>query len=252
MRYITSKENKIYKEAKRLLTHSHRVKNNLFLAEGVRIVTDAIKSNAAKYVILSESYAGMQPEISTFFFSDRLFSEISDTQNSQGIIAVCGIEKKAFNNIDGNLLLICDGISDPGNLGTMIRTAESAGVSGVVLLKGCVDVYNPKTVRSTMGSVFRVPLYNIETHELSKLTEYDIIAAQPQNAQSLYDTSFNEKTALVIGSEAHGISAEAQQFVKRHIKIPMGGKATSLNAGIAAGIILYEIYRQTAAEGKTL
>ncbi|MCK9478745.1 MAG: RNA methyltransferase [Firmicutes bacterium] len=244
MRYISSKENKIYKEAKKLLSHFGRAKSGLFLAEGKRITDDAIQSGAVNHIIISESYTGEIPDILTYRFPDKLFSDISDTKSSQGIVAVCSAQSKSASDISGNLLLICDGISDPGNLGTMIRTAECAYFDGVVLLKGCVDAYSPKTVRSTMGSIFRIPIYRIETYQLDMLADYDIAAAMLEDAKNLFDTAFQEKTAIIIGNEAHGLSAEVVSFANKRIKIPMRKGVSSLNAGVAAGIILYEVYRQ--------
>ncbi|NLB80822.1 MAG: RNA methyltransferase, partial [Clostridiaceae bacterium] len=227
MMYITSAENKIYKQAKKLLTNAYRAKTGLFLAEGERIVSDATHSGAINHVIVSQSYNGQIPQTLTYHFSDSLFSAISETQHSQGIIAVCNRKTESIDNTEASLLLICDGVCDPGNLGTIIRTAECAGAGGVVLLTGCVDAYNPKVVRATMGSIFRVPLFSMDVDGLSALCHYDIVAATLGGAQNLFDSSFKGKTAVIIGNEAHGISPAVLRYANKAIKIPMCGSASS-------------------------
>jgi len=112
------------------------------------------------------------------------------------------------------------------------------------MLAGCVDVYNPKTVRSTMGSIFRIPLYFAEAQDLAMLSNYDIVVAMLNDACDLYEAQFGNKVAIVIGSEAHGVCVEVASCATKKIKIPMCGKAESLNASVAGGIIMYEIFRR--------
>lgn len=248
IKYITSPENKIYKETKKLLMRSQRMKQGLFIAEGERIVRDALESNCVEYVIINDKYdkieSEMQTEIPVYKLTDKLFESISDTKTTQGIAAVCRINKPQNDDIKGEMLMICDGVSDPGNIGTIIRTAECAGASGVILMGNCADPYNPKTVRSTMGSIFRIPIYDFETDDLSRLTEYDIVAAMLKNSDDLYDMSFGKKTAVIVGNEAHGVSDAVAQYAGRRVRIPMKDGAESLNAAVAAGLIMYEVYRQ--------
>jgi TrmH family RNA methyltransferase len=250
MRYITSPANTIYKQTKKLLQHSNREKSGLFIAEGERIVKDALHSACARYILINESYKGnFETDLPFYRLPDKLFSGISDTRTTQGIIAVCTAGKVALNDLEDGLILICDGISDPGNLGTMIRTAECAGAGGVLLVNDCADVYSPKTVRSTMGSIFRIPVCKCSVAELGGLRGYDIAAAVPEGADNLYNTRFKRKTAVLIGNEAHGISKEALFFANKRVTIPMAKGAESLNAAVAAGIIMYEAYRQNSAGG---
>ncbi|OQB12223.1 MAG: putative TrmH family tRNA/rRNA methyltransferase [Firmicutes bacterium ADurb.Bin193] len=244
MKYITSPANKLFKDTKKLLTHSGRVSQGLFIAEGARIANEAVLSGSAEYFIINESFGEMQSDIPVYVLSDRLFESISDTKTTQGIAAVCRIQKRNKKEIKGGMLVACDGVSDPGNLGTIIRTAECAGAAGVVLMGNCADPYSPKTVRSTMGSIFRMPLYYMSAIELSSLPDYTVVAAMTDGATDLYEAEFKANTAMIIGSEAHGVSREAASVAHLRVKIPMRGGAESLNAAVAAGVIMYEIARR--------
>jgi len=246
MKLITSSENKIYKETKKLLLHSGRTRQGLFIAEGERIVADALKSGSVRHLIINEEYKGKAEEqTEAYCFSKKLFEGVSDTKTTQGILAVCEMKDYKPEDLLGGMIVICDGVADPGNLGTIIRTAECTGAGGVFLLGGCADPYNPKTVRSTMGSIFRIPVCRIETEGLSLLKDYDIAAAVLDGSKDLYDVSFDKKTAIIIGSEAHGVSGTAADYANLRLKIPMCGSAESLNASVAAGVIMYEVFRQT-------
>ncbi len=245
MKHITSSENKLYKETKKLLQHTHRAKAGLFIAEGERLVADALQGGGVRYVFVSESYGGTQGGFEpAYCLPDRLFAGISDTKTTQGIAAVCEIRTVDVQDVPQGLLVVCDGVADPGNLGAIIRTAECAGAVAVLLLDGCADPYNPKTVRATMGSIFRIPVCRTGTTTLGSLKGYDIAAAVLDGSRNLYDITFGKNTAVIIGSEAHGVSDEAAAYAGIRLKIPMSGGAESLNASVAAGVILYEIHRQ--------
>ena len=135
---ITSTENKIYKQTKKLLNRSERNKTKLFIAEGQRIVEDAVSANVAEYIFVSDNYSGTEYDLPVYKVSDKMFAALSDTETTQGIIAVCRMTDYNIEETACDTLLVCDGVSDPGNLGTLIRTAECSGVGGVVLLKGTV------------------------------------------------------------------------------------------------------------------
>lgn len=242
---ITSAENKIYKQTKKLLTRSERNKTKMFIAEGQRIVQDAVESGAAQYVFVSQSYDGIEFDLPVYRVSEKMFLALSDTETTQGVLAVCKMPEYNITNIFGDTLLICDGVSDPGNLGTLIRTAECSGVNGVVLLKGTTDPYSPKVVRSTMGSIFRVPVYFAQVHEIGEyLKNYALIATLLDGSKNLYDINFPQKIAVVVGNEAHGISKEVADMAQIRTFIPMCGKSESLNASVAGSVVMYEIYRQ--------
>ena len=242
---ITSTENKIYKQTKKLLNRSERNKTKLFIAEGQRIVEDAVSANVAEYIFVSDNYNGTEYDLPVYKVSDKMFAALSDTETTQGIIAICRMTDYNIEETDCDTLLVCDGVSDPGNLGTLIRTAECSGVGGVVLLKGTVDPYSPKVVRSTMGSIFRVPVYFADVDALDKhLTDYSIVATVLDGSKDLYDIEFPEKTAVVVGNEAHGVSKEVADMAQIRTLIPMCGNSESLNASVAGSIVMYEILRQ--------
>lgn len=246
---ITSTDNKIYKQAKKLLNRAERYKTGLFLAEGRRIVEDAVLSGAASHIFVSENYDGEMYSLPTYKIGEKMFSALSDTETTQGIIAVCSMKKHELSKISGDTVLVSDGVSDPGNLGTLIRTAECCGVGGVVLLKGTVDPYSPKVVRSTMGSVFRVPLYFAQSDELYiYMKDYNFAVTMLDGSTELFDIKFPQKTAVVVGNEAHGVSDELAKMASVRVFIPMCGNAESLNAAVAGSVVMYEIFRQKSAE----
>ena len=249
MQHITSSENKYYKALKKLHSRSERYKQRRFLAEGQRIAADAVGSGAAEGLVYAQSYTGqVYTDLPGCRLPDRLFAALAETETPQGILAVCTMKNHRLQDVSGDTLVISDGISDPGNLGTLIRAAECSGASGVVLLKGTVDPYSPKTVRSTMGSIFRIPLYFCEAGDLKLLGDYQLASLVLDGSVSLFDAPFAPKTAVVIGSEANGVSREVAALSALRVRIPMRGAAESLNAGVSGGIVLYELYRRKLKE----
>ena len=170
-----------------------------------------------------------------------------DTENTQGILAVLRYkERDLVNNInqDDKFVLILDRIQDPRNMGTIIRTADSAGVDAIILLKGCVDIYNPKVIRSTMGSIFDMNVIHATQEEalrILKLKKFDIVSSYLDTNNYYNTVEYNYKTALVIGNEANGINEELVSKSDVLVKIPIYGKAESLNAAISSAILMYEI-----------
>ena len=185
-----------------------------------------------------------------FIVPDKLFSEISDTENPQGILAVLKIETHSIDEIKlrNNFILVLDSIQDPGNLGTIIRTADAAGVDGVVLSRGCVDLYNPKVLRATMGSIYHVPVYYNEdinnTVKVLKQNGSTVYAAHLDGINNYFDMDMKRKIVIIIGNEANGISEEVVRIADHLVKIPIIGSSESLNAAIAASLIMYEAVRQ--------
>ena len=248
---ITSKSNSQYKRIKKLLTSSKaRSREGRFVVEGERIVKEA-PLELMDFICVSESYAeGKKLPSFAQVFSDDVFRSLSDTVTPQGILAVikqpsCSLEK-IISDAEGTkaLYLLLDDIRDPGNLGTIIRTAEAAGVSGVIMSKGCADIFNPKVIRSTMGSIYRVPFTESPLKEAAlKLKESGAsVYAAAAAAEVFYnEVDYGEKNAFVIGNEAHGISGEVLDCADVKIKIPMAGEVESLNAAISAAIIMYGI-----------
>jgi len=252
---ITSKENSIFKLIKALSQKKVRESSRLFLIEGTRLLEEASsKGVKISYLIINETVENV-PKINQdcqiLRLPDNLFKEISDTVSPQGIIAVAEqVEVSLADIILGAnpLVVVLDGLQDPGNLGTIIRTSAAAGVTAVLLTKGTVDLYSPKVIRSTMGSLFQLPIVNgLDDGEAVKWlsrNSINIIAADLDSEEYYYSVNLKEPFALVIGNENRGANDIWREAAYKQIKIPILGSTESLNASIAAGIILYEAVRQ--------
>ncbi|MDP4179660.1 MAG: 23S rRNA (guanosine(2251)-2'-O)-methyltransferase RlmB [Bacillota bacterium] len=262
MNIITSNQNSIIKEIKSLEKRKYRQELGLFIAEGVRFVEEALKENAnIKEIIVSETLFknDMGKDILTlinskginyYTVSEKIFNEISGTQTPQGIMAVVEIKEFTLEDIisGANRIIILESLQDPGNMGTIIRTADASGMTGIILSKGCVDIYNQKVLRSTMGSIFHLPIH--QTEDLNKTLEalrskgIRTYAAHLNGTINYYDMNEYDNIAIIIGNEGNGISNETADSADILVKIPMHGKAESLNASVAAGILMYEIVRK--------
>ena len=262
---ISSSKNSIIKETKSLKLRKNREELGLFFIEGLRMAEEAIKENAhIVRILMSDRFAeGVAADsilkwsdkvgCQTIVVPDKLFEEISDTKTPQGILMVAETRFYEIDEVLGNsnYLLVIDSIQDPGNLGTIIRTADAAGFTGVIVSKGCVDAYNPKVLRSTMGSIFRMPV--CFTHSLEdalekiRLKGISIYASHLDAKVSCYEIDMTNNIAIIIGNEANGVGSEILPYADRLIKIPMYGRTESLNASIAAGILIYECVRQRIA-----
>ena len=186
--------------------------------------------------------------IKTVIISNKIFNDISDVKTPQGILAV--IKKNQNNQIETNqdYILALDSLQDPGNMGTIIRTADSANINQIIINKTTVDPYSPKVIRSTMGAIYRTNIIEVEdlkaTLKEMKLKGFQIITTDLKATRSIYDINYNNKTVVVIGNEANGVSQEILQTADKKVIIPMLGKTESLNASIAASIMIYEYVRQ--------
>ena len=257
---IKSKDNEKFKYLKSLLKKKNRMREKKYMVEGYRIIKQAMETGEKLHMaVFCESFEknefceAVLNELESqgtrlYKLSQKLFDEISDTQNSQGIIAVAhmkSIGMKEQIEKGTRFILILDRIQDPGNMGTIIRTADAAGVEAIVLLKGCVDIYNPKVLRSTMGSVFTMPILSVEDPDSAigiLKAEGFAVASSILETDSYYDEiSYPQKIALVIGNEANGIDQSIIERSDIKVKIPIYGKVESLNAAIAAGILMYKI-----------
>lgn len=253
MYIITSRENKIYKSLKFLRDKKQREKEGLFMVEGLRGVTDAVKNGLVPDCIVlcegSEIQLGSQ---NVYVLAKKLFAEVSQTQTPQGIIAVFKIPEYNFSHIISSpkgFVVLCEDVRDPGNLGTIIRTADAAGCGAVILGKGCCDLYNPKTVRSTVASIGNIPIIRgvdpCFAAERLKSMGYRIISgALDEKSVDLYQSDLSNRVAFVIGNEANGVSPQMLACSDTLIKIPMHGRAESLNAAIAAAVMMYEKVRR--------
>ncbi len=262
MNFIQSSQNSTIKDIKALHQKKYRDSQGLYFVEGIRFVNDAIDDgqNIIKAVIsdkldslnggsaLFSRLSGVCDHI--YKVPDKLFKEISDTQSPQGVLAVLKKQPVEFSKAieNGKFIVILDSLQDPGNIGTIIRTADAAGVSAVLMTKGCVDLYSPKVLRSTMGSVFHLPIIEnldiIETIRNLKLNDFKVIASHLNGQNNYYDEDLTCKSAIIVGNEANGIGDETAEMSDTLVKIPMPGRAESLNASIAASIMIYELVRQ--------
>ena len=260
---ITSLTNAKIKNVIQLLNKpKQRRTQNVFVVEGIRMAVEAPREKLRE-IYVSESFwkkKENQEILSTFprelleVVSDEVFRKMSDTVTPQGIL--CVVERIEYALLDlleqkgakQGTYLVLEDIQDPGNLGTMLRTGEGAGISGIMMSKGCVDIYNPKTIRSTMGSVYRVPFCYVEDMQklMTVLKEHGITtyAAHLEGTKFYDKVKYSGGTAFLIGNEGNGLSEELTKAAKVKIKIPMEGKVESLNAAISASILMYEAYRQ--------
>jgi TrmH family RNA methyltransferase len=236
-----------------------REEQGVFVIEGIKMFEEARSEKLLVKAYVSESFYQVKLQEDPSFLTDldyeivvdSVFKEVSDTLTPQGIMGIVKTKVHLLEQIlekpDACLLLLED-IRDPGNLGTMIRTAEGAGITGVIFNKSCVDIYNPKVIRSTMGSIFRVPFYKVDSfvETITYIKKQDITIFAAHLSGVMYDTegSFRKKCAFLIGNEANGLSEEASELADELIKIPMAGKVESLNAAVAAAILMYEANRQ--------
>lgn len=258
MKVITSKDNRIYKQCKALGTKKHRDATGLYLVEGEKLVREACEAGMAEIVIAetdhAENISGY--ETNAVLFDNRLFENIAHTETSQGVLAV--VRKKTFNwetfigavsgreEGQGNIIVL-DRLQDPGNIGTIIRTADAAGYGGVISVKGTGDIYSPKVVRAAAGSIMRLPIYFAEsaTETVDMLKKYGktIVGTALNTDLYYYDADLSKDIAIVIGNEGNGMSEKFEKNTDINVKIPMSGSIDSLNAAVAAGILMYQSRR---------
>lgn len=259
MQIITSKDNEQIKQIRKLKDKKYRDEMGLYVVEGIKTVNEAIEEGANIQIVVISDDSNEQDElkqkmlysVSKFdiiYVNEPVFESISHVMHPQGILAV--IKKKETNaeiNYNEKLIVVLDDIQDPGNLGTIIRTVDSCGLSQIIVSKDTADAYSPKVVRSTMSGIFRVNVIEVEnlveTLEEIKKHGYKVAATSLDTSKTIYDIDYN-KTAIIIGNEANGVSKEVLSKADVKVKIPMQGKTESLNAAVATGIVLYEAMRQ--------
>lgn len=246
---ITSKDNEIIKNIKKLKEKKYRL--DTYIVEGIKMVKEAISENQEiELIAIREDFKidFDTKKIKIVTISNKISNDISDVKTPQGILAV--IKKNQNNQIETNsdYILALDSLQDPGNMGTIIRTADSANINQIIINKTTVDPYSPKVIRSTMGAIYRTNIIEVEdlkaTLKEMKSKGFQIITTDLKATQSIYDINYNNKTVVVIGNEANGVSQEILQTADKKVIIPMLGKTESLNASIAASIMIYEYVRQ--------
>ena len=257
---ITSKDNDFVKHVKKLKEKKYREEYGEFIVEGIKMIEEAILENATiKTIVVCEdckAQGGIPNDLlyeiakyNCIYVNEKVFNAMTDVSNPQGILAIIdkSNNKETEINFNEELFLILDNIQDPGNMGTILRTADSINLKQILVSKGTSDPYNPKVVRSTMGAIFRVKVIECESlpktiKELKK-HKIKIYATDLKTDKSIYDVDY-KKAAVVIGNEANGVTEEVLDLADTRIKIPMKGKTESLNAAVATGVILYEAVRQ--------
>ena len=256
---LTGFQNTVVKAAAELKQKKYRTQNGLYLAEGLRTAEEAVAYKAVEtlfYVATDDDRtmrlledAAMQ-NIKLVCVNENVMKKIADTETPQGIIAVCKMRQPKLETLlaGGKMLLVLDRVGDPGNIGTMLRTADAAGIGGLVLLKGCADIYAPKTVRSSMGSLFHIPvLSGVSEQEFvsaAKKAGYDLLVTCLDGADNLYKADLSGRIAFVMGNEAGGVSETLLEKADKRVYIPMAGRAESLNVAMAAGIVMFEALRR--------
>ena len=236
-----------------------RKKDGVFLVEGIKMYEEAPESTIKETYILEETLEKLKGTAAAEklsrtgyeIVSKDVFLKMSDTQMPQGIL--CVVKRKKFDlekllQVENPLFVVLEDLQDPGNLGTIVRTGEGAGVTAVLMSMNTVDIYNPKTIRATMGSIYRVPHIYIEDmgELLEKLHNAGVATyAAHLQGKDYYDSfSFAESTAFLIGNEGNGLKRETADKAKYYLKIPMEGQVESLNAAIATALLMYETHRQ--------
>ncbi len=273
MERITSVNNQRIKEVANLKQKKFRTESGTFFVEGLRAVREAVQyAQVTDLFFTGGGETGTDEIINTvagrdtklFQVDEKVMAKLSDTKTPQGVLAVVripdnslrqlqpgglNIKNQKSGEMDNNApVVILDRVQDPGNMGTILRTADAAGALGVILLEGCVDVFSPKVVRASMGSLFHLPVLRDVTAE-EALTwcyrhGYEPAATAMKGAANVYKTDLSRKTAFIFGNEANGVAEELQAAAETRLFIPMAGLAESMNVAMAAGVILFEGLRQ--------
>ena len=257
---ITSVSNGRVKYIQTLMSKaSFRKKEGKFVAEGIKMFEEAPKGDVLEVYIKEGVYDSLNIDtkkklerIGYEILSESVFKKVSDTVTPQGILSVVKMPSSDVKKIisdENPSIAVLENIQDPGNIGTIIRSAEGAGVSGIIMTKDCVDIFNPKVIRSTMGSIYRMPFAftdNIEeTLGLLKkngIKTYACALNKDANAYDKYD--YKKPSAFVIGNEGNGLKESTVKACENVAFIPMCGSVESLNASVAASLMMYEIFRQ--------
>lgn len=263
MQTISSKDNEFIKHIKKLKDKKYRDIAQEYVIEGIKLIREAIEEKVElKQIFICDNCLNtdiipkeLMYEIAKYecvYVTENIFKTISDVNTPQGILAIIGRNTtKVQIDYSQDIIVALDDIQDPGNLGTILRTADSIGLNQIIVSKGTADCYNPKVIRSTMGAIFRVNI--IETEDLeSTLKEiqkqsFKIVVTSLQTKKSIYDIKYSKKV-IVIGNEANGVQQKIQKMADEKVKIPMIGKTESLNASVATGVVLYEYVRQKMGE----
>lgn len=251
MDMIESTQNTQVKEWKKLLTRKGRKKQQKYIIEGDHLIEEAIKSNASiETILIREDKWSAYPNYNndlTVLISEGISELLTDTVTNQGIFAVIVIEETLKEIVADKPVLLLDEVQDPGNLGTLIRSADAAGFEAVIIGKGSVDVYNPKALRSAQGSHFHLPVIEgdlltwIETFKEKGMEVYG--TALDERAVSYHEVMQKATFALIVGNEGNGVNPDILKKTTQNLYIPIKGQAESLNVAIAASILMFTLYK---------
>jgi len=251
---IQSRDNPLVKRIRSLQRSSVRNRERAFIVEGFRAVTDMFTAGVIpETLVFSEAFDMLRlPDLPGGLvirtMSNTLFNELSDTTTPQGILAVVPIQSIAPGPADPALTVIADSISDPGNLGTLLRSCAGAGVTAVYLTTNTVDPYNPKVIRSAMGAHFIVPVGRLDPSNANLFPPgVAVVVSDPASSLSYDEVDMTGPTVIVVGSEVAGVSESLTHAASAIVSIPMASNTESLNAAIAGSIVLFEAQRQRRA-----
>ncbi len=235
---ITSKTNEKIKFIKDLSNAKTQNEYKLFIAEGFHLVEMALEKNIVKTLVSLKPY-NCDESIEQLIVTEDILSKLSSTKNPQGILAVC--EMKSNSKDFGNKILYLDDVQDPGNLGTIIRTALAFNFNDIILSKGCCSIYNPKTIAASQGAIFHINFHDGDVNVLSNLknNDYQIVVTNLHNSVSIKEYKPTLKQVIVMGNEAHGVSKEVEEVATINVRIDINS-IESLNVGIAAGIMMFD------------
>lgn len=258
---ITSTSNQRMKEIVQLQKKSRaRNQAGVFIVEGIRMVREVPAERLVQLYVTEEFYEKHKEElpkkdgrtVRAEFVAPDVFAHISDTKTPQGVLAVVRQSRYSEDIVLEQQrtphILVLDNLQDPGNLGTIFRTAEAAGVTGIIMSRDCVDIYNPKTIRSTMGAIFRMPFLYVDDLRVSiaqmQSKGVHVYAAHLHGEHFYDEEDYCGGTAFLIGNEGNGLRQEVAECADTWIRIPMEGQAESLNAAVAASVLMFEVSRQ--------
>lgn len=265
MKLITSGENPFYKAVMQLKQKKHRDEQKSYLIEGPNLIREALQNGVTietvirsvdftEEAMLREEIDPEKMQVNGAILPESLFRKLSDTEHPQGILAV--VKKKTYSEQEffgievspSDNVIVLDRLQDPGNIGTILRTADAAGFMGAIILKGTADLYSAKIVRAATGSLFRLPVLFADTPEetIRLLRHYgkNLVCTALSGSKDYYDVSLSEHAAIIIGNEGNGVCREFQEQSDLLVQIPMEGTIESLNAAVSASILMYESVRQ--------
>lgn len=236
----TSIENSKIKDIKKLNQKKYRDKQNMFLIESKHLVLEAYKTGYLKTLILEQNEI-FPLDIETMYVTNDIINYIGDTETPQTIMGIC--DKLKSSEELGNRILVLDNIQDPGNMGTIIRSAVAFNIDTIILGDGCVDIYNPKVVRSSQGMIFHINILKKNLLEFIPTIkkEYQIVGTKVTHGKDIKTLEKNEKLCIIMGNEGNGVSEEVLELCDDFVYIPMSDICESLNVGVATSILLYEL-----------